>query len=501
MPEPGLVTRGLRDFRHRLPTNEVNTRSPAGDSGAELPSHPDKLDHLRTEGDVNLSLQRQAYQAQHLAEKTRKLLAEDAKHFIHQAMSTPCLNALSAAEGTWIEDVEGRRYLDFHGNNVHQVGFRHPHVIGAIKTQLDTLPFCTRRYTNQPAIQRAARLAEHGPEDLRRVLFAPGGASAIGMALKLARVATGRFKTISMWDAFHGASLDAISVGGERAFREAAGPLLPGCEHAPPPDPRHCPFRCGGTCNLACADYVEYMLDREGDVAAVIAETVRNVPIIPPPGYWQRIRAACDKHGTLLILDEIPIGLGRTGRFFAFEWFGVVPDIAVLGKGLGGGVFPLAGILAREGLNVATQQSLGHYTHEKNPVACAAGLATLEVIEQGRLVERAAALGAQTLADLRQRLAGHPLVREVRGLGLLLGVEVGFPGSNGHDEAEKTMYAALRRGLNFKVSKGNVLTFAPPLNVAQAELDQAWGILRAALDDAVKVPVSCRHEKAVVTES
>lgn len=444
-----------------------------------------KLDHLRTEGDINLSPHRQQFQAEHLAGATRKMLEDDAEHFIHQAMSTPCLNALRAAEGAWIEDIEGRRYLDFHGNNVHQVGFRHPHVIAAIKAQLDTLPFCTRRYTNEPAIQLATKLAAHGPGDLRRVLFAPGGTAAIGMALKLARAATGHFKTISMWDAFHGASLDAISIGGERAFREAAGPLLPGCEHAPPPDPSHCPFRCGRECSLACADYVEYMLEREGDVAAVVAETIRNVPIIPPLDYWKRIRAACDRHGALLILDEIPTGLGRAGRFFAFDYFKVVPDIVVLGKGLGGGVFPLAGILARERLNVAAERSLGHYTHEKNPAACAAGVATLEVIEQGRLVERAAELGARTLADLRRRLAGNPLVREVRGLGLLLGVEVGRPGGNGHDEAERILYAALRRGLNFKVSKGNVLTFAPPLNVAESELDQAWAILNAALDAVV----------------
>ena len=441
------------------------------------------LDSLRTEGDINLSAHRQQWQVEHLSSATRERLFDDAEHFIHQAMSTPCLNVLQRAQGCWIEDIEGRRYLDFHGNNVHQVGFGHPQVIAAIKAQLDMLPFCTRRYTNEPAIRLAQKLTESAPGDLRRVLFAPGGASAIGMALKLARAATGRFKTISMWDSFHGASLDALSVGGEASFRSGAGPLLPGCEHAPPPDPSHCPFRCQGVCNRACADYIEYMLEREGDVSVVIAETVRNVPVIPPADYWQRVRAACDKHGALLILDEIPIGLGRTGRFFAFEHFDVVPDIVVLGKGLGGGVFPLAGILASEKLNVAAERSLGHYTHEKNPVACAAGLATLELIESGHLVERAASLGAQTVADLRRRLKGHPLVREIRGLGLLLGIEVGRPGSNGHDDAERTMYAALSRGLNFKVSKGNVLTFAPPLTVTEEELDQAWTILVAALNE------------------
>ena len=216
-------------------------------------------DPLRVEGDINLSPNRQDWLEAHIGPETRQVLANDARCFIHQAMSTPCLNALRSAHGSWIEDVEGRRYLDFHGNNVHQVGFGHPRVVAAIKAQLDALPFCTRRYTNAPAIRLAEKLAGQAPGDLRRVLFAPGGAEAIGMALQLARAATGRFKTLSMWDSFHGASLEAISVGGELAFRRGAGPLLPGCDHAPPPDPSQCPFRCGGACNLACADYLEYV--------------------------------------------------------------------------------------------------------------------------------------------------------------------------------------------------------------------------------------------------
>jgi len=225
---------------------------------------------LPSEGDVNLTPQRRDWQEGQLGERTRALLAQDARWFLHQSLSTPCLNALTRAGGAWIEDVEGRRYLDFHGNNVHQVGFGHPRVVAAVKAQLDALPFCPRRYTCEPAIELARRLVALAPGDLNRVLFAPGGTSAIGMALKLARVATGRFKTVSMWDAFHGASLDAISIGGEAVFRQGIGPLLPGCEHVPPPDHRHCPFKCGAACNLACADYVEYVLEKEGDVAAVI---------------------------------------------------------------------------------------------------------------------------------------------------------------------------------------------------------------------------------------
>lgn len=448
------------------------------------------LDSLRSEGDINLSLRRRDWEAEQVGPTTRDLLAADARHFLHQSLSTPCLNALAKAEGAWIEDVEGRRYLDFHGNNVHQVGFAHPRVRAAIKRQLDDLSFCTRRYTCEPAVELARRLGELAPGDLQRVLFAPGGTSAIGMALKLARIATGRFKFVSMWDSFHGASLDAISVGGEAVFRKGIGPLLPGCEHVPPPEPLRCPFHCGTTCNLACADYVDYVLEKEGDVAAVIGETIRCTPFVPPRDYWKRIRAACDRHGALLILDEIPTGLGRTGRMFACEHYEVVPDLLVLGKGLGGGVFPLAALLAREHLNVATHTALGHYTHEKNPVACAAGLATLDVLRDENLVLHAAELGEYALDRLRTLQRKHRLIGDVRGRGLLLGLELVRPASGpggapqpATEEAEQVMYAALKRGLNFKVTMGNILTLTPALVLTRDEMDQAVGILDASLGE------------------
>ena len=438
------------------------------------------LDRLRSEGDLNLSPHRRAWAVENISPATQRTLDEDAGYFLHQSLSTPCLNALKSCQGAWIQDVEGRRYLDFHGNNVHQVGFGHPRVIAAIKEQLDELSFCTRRYTCETAVALAKKLTALAPGDLNRVLFAPGGTSAIGMALKLARLATGRFKFVSMWDSFHGASLDAISVGGEAVFRSGIGPLLPGCEHVPPPDNRHCPFRCGNACNLACADYLEYVLEKEGDVAAVIGETVRSTPFIPPLDYWKRIRAACDKHGALLILDEIPTGLGRTGRMFACEHYDIVPDMLVLGKGLGGGVFPLAALIAREELNIAADKALGHFTHEKNPVACAAGLATLQVIEEENLVERARTLGNYALERMREMARRHLLIGDVRGLGLLMGIELVRDRNTlerATEEAEQVMYASLRRGLNFKVTMGNILTLTPALIISQAELNQALDIL------------------------
>ena len=255
-----------------------------------------------------------------------------------------------------------------------------------------------------------------------------------------------------MWDSFHGASLDAISVGGEAVFRRDMGPLVPGAEHVPPCDPRGCRFRCGGSCDASCADYVDYVLGREQDVAAVIVETVRCTDVqIPPPDYYRRLREACDRHGALLILDEVPIGLGRTGTMFAFERYGIVPDMVVLGKGLGGAVFPMAALIARRDLDVAGDRALGHYTHEKSSVGCAAALATLDVIEDEGLLARTRTLGGKAMARLRDLASRHPLVGDVRGVGLLLGVELVRPdGTPATREAERVMYGCLARGLSFK---------------------------------------------------
>ena len=444
------------------------------------------LDRLRSEGELNISPRRQAWHQEHVDESTKYWLGEDAKYFLHQSLSTPCLDVLSRCKGAWLEDLQGRRFLDFHGNSVHQVGFGHPRVVRAIREQMETLPFCTRRYTNIPAIELARKLTELAPGSLGKALFAPGGAAAVGIALKLARMATGRFKTLSMWDSFHGASLDTISVGGEAIFRQDIGPLLPGTEHVPPPDAQHCPWDCRGTCSLKCAEYVDYVLEKVGDIGVVIAETVRSTPFIPPKDYWRLIREACDRHGALLVLDEIPHCLGRTGRMFTCEHYDVVPDMLVIGKGLGGGIFPLAALLVRDDLDVAPDRALGHYTHEKNPVACAAALATIEVIEEERLLENARDLGDYALERMRAMKRKHACIGDIRGLGLLMGMELvedGNSGSRAMDLAEEVMYEALAKGLSFKLTMGNILTLTPPLTLTRDEMDQALDILDACLTE------------------
>lgn len=445
-----------------------------------------RLHQFKSEGDLNLSPHRAAWAKENLDAETRRWLEADAKYFLRQSLSTPCLDVLKRCDGLYIEDLQGRRLMDFHGNNVHQVGFSHPRVVEAIVAQLQELSFCTRRYTNIPAIKLAQKLAELAPGNLNKVLFAPGGTTAIGMALKLARAATGRFKTISMWDSFHGASLDAISIGGEAVFRNGIGPLLPGCEHVPPPDARHCPWDCRGQCTLKCADYIDYVLEKEGDVAAVIGETVRSTPFIPPRDYWKKVRAACDRHGALLILDEIPHCLGRTGKMFTCEHYDIVPDMLVIGKGLGGGIFPLAALIAREDLDVMPDRALGHYTHEKNPVAAAAGLATIECLESEGILENARTVGEHALQRLVNLMADHETIGDVRGLGLLMGIELvknRATMERATDEAERIMYRALERGLNFKLTMGNIITLTPALTITRAEMDHAIDILAACIRD------------------
>jgi 4-aminobutyrate aminotransferase len=454
----------------------------------------------QSEGDVNYSPHRRQWQDQHLDNNTRTLLARDSAAFLHQSVSTPCLSAIAKAEGIWIEDVAGRRYMDFHGNNVHHVGYAHPEVIVAIKRQLDTLTFAPRRFAVDRSVDLAEKLGAHfkelGGHD-GKVLFTTGGSDAVEVAIKLARVATGRFKTLSFWDSFHGAGFGASSIGGESLFRNgrAVGPLLSGTDHVAPFGCYRCSYghpvdTLGqpdiGKCQLACASMVRYVLEREGDVAAVIAEPARAVPFIPPPGYWKAVREACNAHGALLIFDEIPTGLGKTGRFFAAEHDGAIPDIVVLGKALGGGILPIACCLARADLDRAGNFAFGHYTHEKNPVTAAAAIATLEVIEREELVDNAARVGAYALERMQDMRSKHHLIGDVRGRGLLLGLELVTDRSSklaASDAADRVMYAALSRGLSFKTTMGSVLTLTPPLITTQAQMGAALDILDECLSE------------------
>ena len=448
----------------------------------------------QSESDTNLTDRRARWQSEHLDARGRALLERDSRAFLHQSVSTPCLNAIVKAQGIWIEDTAGRRYMDFHGNNVHHIGYGHPRLKRAIAEQMDRLSFAPRRYACEAALELAEKLAAITPGRLEKILFTTGGSDAVEVAVKLARAATGRFKTLSFWDAFHGAGFGASSLSGEALFRAGpAAPLMAGAQHVAPFGCYRCPYGhpCDedgkpflDRCHLACANMVDYVLAREGDVAAVICEPARAVPHLPPPGYWQSVREACDRHGALLIFDEIPTGLGKTGRMFACEHDDVVPDILVLGKALGGGILPIAAVVARADLDVGGDWAFGHYTHEKNPVTARAALTTIEIIEDEGLVENAAKVGAVALERLDAMKRRLSAIGDVRGRGLLLGIELVKSRETKEPDAElaeTVLYRALDQGLSFKTTMGNVLTLTPPLTITGEEMAQALGILEEAI--------------------
>lgn len=447
-----------------------------------------------SESDVNVSSRRAAWQARTLDGAANTLLARDTHAFLHQSVSTPCLNTIVHAQGIWIEDNAGRRYMDFHGNNVHHIGYGHPRLKRAIAAQMDALCFAPRRYACEPPIRLAEKLAAIAPGDLGKVLFTTGGSDAVEVAVKIARAATGRWKTLSFWDAFHGAGIGASALSGEALFRSGpAAPMVAGAQHVAPFACYRCPYGYPvdadgrpmlDVCHLSCAAMVEYVLAHEADVACVIAEPARAVPYVPPPGYWRAVRAACDRHGALLIFDEIPTGLGKTGRMFACEHDGVVPDILVLGKALGGGIMPIAAAIARPSLDISGEWAFGHYTHEKNPVSAMAALTTIDIIENEDLVEHAARVGALALARMEDMKGRCPAVGDVRGRGLLLGIELVKSRAEkapDNDLAEAVLYRSLDAGLSFKTTMGNVLTLTPPLIVTEAEMLRALDIVEEAI--------------------
>ncbi|OMQ26769.1 aspartate aminotransferase family protein [Serratia oryzae] len=437
-----------------------------------------------TEGDINRSVTREHWWAEQ-SEAIREDLAEDSRYFLHQALSTPCLDVLARAEGTYLTSQSGKQYLDFHGNSVHQLGHGHPKVVARVQQQLTSLPFAPRRYTHSVAIKCARTLANLAPGDLNRVLFAPGGSEVVGIALKLARFITGNSKVVSLWDSFHGASLDAISVGGEACFRAGMGPLLAGVERIPPPTRYRGVWYRGEGEDLHYADYLEYVIEKEGGIGAFIAEPIRNTDVqVPSKAYWQRIREICDRHGVLLIADEIPNALGRTGHWFSFEQFGIEPDIICLGKGLGGGIVPFAALITRDRFNQAAAISLGHYTHEKSPIGCAAALATIEVIRDERLLAKVQHDGRFMADELAKLARRYPLIGQVRGTGLLWALDLvrdHLSRERATGEAEQLLYRCLTLGLSFKVSQGNVIQLSPPLTISRADLARAISILDLAL--------------------
>ena len=447
---------------------------------------------LNREGDVNFSQNRENW-INALDNKSKGILEADESVFMKQSMSTPCMNVIVNAQGCYIEDISGKKYLDFHGNSIHQVGYKNQYVIEAVKKQMEELPFIPRRYTNDIVIRAAAALVNKTTSKDYKVLFTPSGTAAVGIALKVARKATGRHKVISMWESFHGAGLDSISVGGEYVFRKDMGPLMPGCIRAIPYNGYRNLIGNMGSKDIAkfCLDYIEYIIKNEGDIGAILLEPIRATDThIPPKSYFKRIRSLCDKYGIMLIFDEIPTALGRSGTFYVHQNFDVEPDILVLGKGLGGGIIPQAAVLVKSKYDCAGDISLGHYTHEKPAVGCAAICATIEFIDENHLLEKCRILSKYVREKAELLSNTYECIGETRIRGLLITFEFvkNRDSREKYEElAEKVLYKSLELGLSFKVSAGNCVTWHPPLIVSKNEINIAFSIFEKAIISSLNI--------------
>lgn len=445
------------------------------------------------QGDTNTLSGQSTFRDQH-GENTQHWLAEDSKYFLHQALSTPVMNVLSRTEGAYIYDLDGRKYLDLHGNGVHNIGFNHPEVVAAVKQQLDEqLAFTPRRYTNLPAVQMAKKLVEVSPAGLDRVLFCPGGSEAIEMAIILAKQVTGKWKTISFWDCYHGTTYQAATVGGDPHFTLGQGPMVPGAFHVEFPNYYRNPWGLHHERDLAQIDdlylrQIETILKHHPDLAAIIGTPVASAPHVPTAYFWERVADLCREHDAFLIFDEIVCGLGRTGKLFAHEHY-VVPDVAVMGKSLGGGVVPFAGILTHEKHNVVQDRSIGHFTHEKSPLSAAAGLAVLQVMEKDRIVAHVAEMGIYFRESLLALQDRQPLVGHIDGKGFLISVELVNDQESkkrATDIAQEVLRFCLERGLSFKLYEGNVITMRPALIIGKDEIDFIVSTIEQALEGCKK---------------
>jgi len=373
-------------------------------------------------------------------------------------------------EGCYIEDHAGHRYLDcLGGYGTFALGHRHPTVVAAVKDQLDRLGMSGKAFFSKPAADLAAELAEIAPAGLQYTFFSNSGTEAVEAALKFAKVATGRSRIISTVGGYHGKTLGALATTGREKYRTRVEPLMPGVEFVP------------------FGDAAAAVAAIDDQTAACIVEPIQGEGGInvPPAGYLRAIREACDRTGALMIADEVQTCIGRTGAMFACDHDGVAPDLMTLAKQLGGGIMPIGATMGTASVweQVFSENPLMHTsTFGGNPLACAAGLAAVRVVQDEDLVVRSRDRGALMLDLLKEMQTKHgDLVADVRGKGLMIGVEFAL------DElAELTVALMLPRGMcaAFTLNNPRVIRLEPPLIISEDEVRTAVEILDASLTEA-----------------
>jgi 4-aminobutyrate aminotransferase len=396
---------------------------------------------------------------------------------------------VETAEGAHLHTVDGRDVLDFGcGIGVTSLGHRHPAVVAAVHAQVDRLWHTSVTAFHPQMIDAAGALVAITPPSLDQVFLTNSGAEAVEGAMKLARRATGRSDIIAFVGGFHGRTYGALSLTASKAaYRRGMGPLLPGIHHIRYPYCfRYCSHPEGGPCDL-----VERELEllfatttAPDSVAAIIVEPVQGEGgyIVPPASFMPMLRRVCDEHGILLVADEVQSGFGRTGRMFAVDHWGVEPDIMTLAKALGNGM-PIAAIVARHNVMRAWHEGEHGTTYGGNAVACAAAIAVIETLLRDHIPERAARLGRHVMERARGWQAEMPALADVRGLGLMVGLEFLQGGRPAPGLVDRIASNALARNLLVLSCgvDGNVIRLIPPLTIPEAELDAGLDIVEAAI--------------------
>jgi 4-aminobutyrate aminotransferase len=400
------------------------------------------------------------------------------------------------AHGATVVTTDGKEYIDcFAGIAVSNAGHRHPKVIEAAKAQIDKLVHAGTYIYHVPVVaDLAEKLAEITPGRLQKTFFGNSGAEGIETALRLAKSYTGKSEFISLTHSFHGRSVATLSITGNVQRKTHGGPYLPGVAFAPAPYVYRNPFGSDDPEEVAdhCAEMVEWAIKYQsaGSIAAFIAEPVMGEGgiIVPPASYFRKVKEVLDQHGILFIADEVQSGFGRTGKMFAIEHFGVEPDILVMAKGIADG-FPLSATIARAEIADSFQPGEHLSTFGGNPVSCAAALANIDVMLSEDLPGQAATKGNQVMAQLREMASEHDLIGDVRGLGLMIGVEL--VSDRAKKKPAKAQAGAIRAfsreaGVLIGVGgqEGNVLRIQPPLTISESELERTLDVIGQGLTKA-----------------
>ncbi len=404
------------------------------------------------------------------------------------------------AEGVYFWDASGKRYIDFSSQLMYlNIGLQHPKVIAAIKEQAGKLCYSHPLMATEPRARLGKILAEITPGDLKKTFFCLGGSEANENAIKMARLYTGRHKILAQYISYHGATHGSIALTGDNR-RWAVEPTMPGAVHVLNPYCYRCPFGwTRETCHRECIDHVEEVIQYEGpdNIAAIFLEGVvgSNGIIVPPDDYWPRMREICDKHGILLISDEVMSGFGRTGKWFAVDNWDVVPDIITMAKGVTSGYVPLGAVVVSEKIaeHFETNKLWCGLTYSAHPLSCAAGVATVKVYEEDDLIENAAVVGKHLGASLEELKTKHPSVGDVRYIGLFSVIELVKDKATKTPMATRNATAAQMKTMNevgkylrdhglFTFIKANLIFVVPPLCITESQIDEGLSIIDQALN-------------------